>query len=154
MADRRRRVGIAPAAPDPSYVPSLVPEPQLGAERGLADRLPTPWGRAEPQLGARLGLADRLPAAGQAHRVSRVGRWGSLAEGGAEVFEQVVAVLDADREPDQIGRHGQRRASYRGVRHRGRVLDERLDSAERLAKREQPGPPAHLDRRLRTVNVA
>ena len=42
---------------------------------------------------------------------------------------------------------------HRGVRHPGRVLDQRLDAAERLAQREQPGPPAHLDRRRLSAGV-
>ena len=50
-----------------------------------------------------------------------------------------------DREPDQVGGHLQRRAGDARVRHPVRVLDQRLDAAERLAEREHPGAVA--DRR-------
>src|SRR3977135_1306477 len=56
-----------------------------------------------------------------------------VAERLAQVIEQVVAVLDADRQPDQVAGHLEGRAGDGGVRHPCRVLDQRLDPAERLA---------------------
>jgi hypothetical protein len=56
---------------------------------------PTPGQAAGPTV----GLVAGRPA-GQAGRPRC---W--LAEGGAEVFEEVVAGLEADREADEVGRH-------------------------------------------------
>ena len=51
-----------------------------------------------------------------------------------------------DRQPDQVGGHLELGARDRGVRHAGRVLDEGLDAAERLAERPDLGLAADLDR--------
>ena len=51
-------------------------------------------------------------------------RRSAVAEGLAQVIEQVVAVLDADRQPDQVAGHLEGRAGDRGVRHPRRVLDQ------------------------------
>ena len=51
-------------------------------------------------------------------------------ERGAEVGEQVLGVLDADREPDQVARDLQSGARSAGMGHAAGVLDQRLDSAE------------------------
>src|ERR1700678_4219031 len=65
-----------------------------------------------------------------------------------QVGQQVRRVLDANRKPHQVRRHGQRGLGDGGVRHPRRVLDQRLDAAERLAQGEQPGAPADADGRL------
>ena len=51
-------------------------------------------------------------------------------ERGAEVGEQVLGVLDADREPDQVARDLQSGARSAGMGHAAGVLDQRLDSTE------------------------
>src|SRR4029079_9463853 len=72
----------------------------------------------------------------------------SPTEGGLQVRDQVVGGLDADAQPDQVGRHLELGACDRGVRHPARVLDQRLDAAERLPEREHLGPVAHRQRLL------
>ena len=49
-----------------------------------------------------------------------------------EIVDQVVRRLDADREPDEARRHGERRVGGRRVRHPRRLLDQALDPAEAL----------------------
>ncbi|MDQ1684946.1 MAG: transporter, family, multidrug resistance protein, partial [Frankiaceae bacterium] len=63
------------------------------------------------------GLADARSAAGS-------------AEGGAQVGEQVVDVLDADRQADEVARNLQGGARSAGMGHAAGVLDERLDATE------------------------
>ena len=53
-----------------------------------------------------------------------------------------------------VVRHLQRRARHRHVRHLARVLDQRLDAAERLGQREQLRRRAHPQRRLPTAGAA
>jgi len=67
------------------------------------------------------GLADAREAA------SGGGRSG---EGGAQVGEQVVDVLDADRQANEVARNLQGGARSAGMGHAAGVLDERLDAAE------------------------
>jgi DHA1 family multidrug resistance protein-like MFS transporter len=52
------------------------------------------------------------------------------AEGSGEVGDQVVGVLDADREPDQVVGDLQRGARSAGMGHAAGVLDEGLDATE------------------------
>jgi len=52
------------------------------------------------------------------------------AESGAQVGEQVLGVLDADREPDQVARDLEGGARSAGMGHAAGVLDQRLDAAE------------------------
>jgi DHA1 family multidrug resistance protein-like MFS transporter len=51
-------------------------------------------------------------------------------EGGAQVGEQVLGVLDADREPDEVARDLEGGARNAGMGHAAGVLDQRLDAAE------------------------
>jgi len=51
-------------------------------------------------------------------------------EGGPQVGQQVVGVLDAHREPDEVARDLQGGARSAGMGHATGVLDERLDSPE------------------------
>jgi DHA1 family multidrug resistance protein-like MFS transporter len=53
-----------------------------------------------------------------------------LAESRAQVADEVVDVLDADREPDQVARDLQRGSRSAGMGHAAGVLDERLDASE------------------------
>jgi MFS family permease len=53
-----------------------------------------------------------------------------LAQRRAEVGDQVVDVLDADREPDEVARDLQGGARGAGMGHATGVLDERLDTTE------------------------
>ena len=53
-----------------------------------------------------------------------------LVEGAQQVADEVVGVLDSDREPDERHRHLQRGRGHGRVRHHGRHLDERLHAAE------------------------
>ena len=50
---------------------------------------------------------------------------------------EVVGILDAHRQPDEVARHLQHGTGHARVRHPARVFDERLDAAERLTQREQ-----------------
>ena len=72
-------------------------------------------------------LMDRI---GDARALERLG----------EVGDQVVGVLDADREAQQVGRHRRARPLDRGA-----VLDQALDAAERLGKPEDPRASDELD---------
>jgi MFS transporter, DHA1 family, multidrug resistance protein len=53
-----------------------------------------------------------------------------LSESGAQIGEEVVDVLDADREPDEIAGDLQRGARSAGMGHAAGVLDQRLDPTE------------------------
>src|SRR5271169_6094546 len=69
----------------------------------------------------------------------RLARGQRPVEPGAQVREQVLARLDADREPQQAlvdAGAGARLWIHRGVRHRGRMCHQALDAAERLGERE------------------
>ena len=52
------------------------------------------------------------------------------AQRGAEVGDEVVDVLDTDREPDEVAGDLQRGARSAGMGHAPGVLDQRLDAAE------------------------
>src|SRR4051794_15115268 len=67
------------------------------------------------------------------------------AQAPVEVGDQVVGGLDPDAEPDQVTRDLQVGAGHARVRHPPRVLDQRLDSAQRLAQREDLGPAADVE---------
>jgi len=53
-----------------------------------------------------------------------------LAQRSAEIGDEVVGVLDADREPDEVARDLQGGARSAGMGHAAGVLDQRLDPAE------------------------
>jgi MFS family permease len=53
-----------------------------------------------------------------------------LGEGAPQVGEQVLGVLDADRQPDEVARDLQSGARSAGMGHAAGVLDERLDTAQ------------------------
>jgi MFS family permease len=53
-----------------------------------------------------------------------------LAESRAQVGEQVLGALDADREPDEVARDLEGGARSAGMGHAPGVLDQRLDAAE------------------------
>jgi MFS family permease len=74
-------------------------------------------------LGAAVALGLRMP---ETRLLSAQGS----AQGSGEVGEQVVGVLDADRQPDEVARDLQRGAGHAGMGHATGVLDEGLDAAE------------------------
>jgi hypothetical protein len=47
-----------------------------------------------------------------------------------QIGDQVVHGLDADRQPDEVGRHLEFGTGNAGVCHPARVVDLRLDAAE------------------------
>ena len=51
---------------------------------------------------------------------------GSSSQGVVEIIEQIVRILDADREAQEVGRRGRA-----GPLDRGAMLDQALDTAER-----------------------
>jgi MFS family permease len=53
-----------------------------------------------------------------------------VGESGEQVGEQVLGVLDADREPDEVARDLEGGARSAGMGHAPGVLDQRLDAAE------------------------
>jgi len=60
---------------------------------------------------------------------------------GGKIFDQVVDVLQAYREPYEVFRNSRLRPERRihgGVRHALRVVDERFDASERLRKGKYP----------------
>ena len=61
-----------------------------------------------------------------------------------QVGQEIVDVLDADRETEQGGIDRQARTGERGMGHAGRVLNERLDGAEGLGQREYRRGLGHL----------
>ena len=68
------------------------------------------------------GLAESRAAASAAP--------GGSAQGGTQVGEEVVDVLDADRQANEVARNLQSGARSAGMGHAAGVLDERLDAAE------------------------
>ena len=105
--------------------------------------------------GPRILTAALTRGVGPLPRVERQRRGASACRRSAQrlvqVGEQVVDVLDADREPHQVAGHLERRAGGAGVGHPARVLDQRLDAAERLGQREQLRPLADLQRGVLAV---
>src|SRR5690606_21294869 len=79
---------------------------------------------------------------------------GSASEGLAQIGQEVVDVLDADREPDEVGGHFERRAGRGGVGHAAGVLDERFAAAQGFRERDHPDAVARLDRGLLALGVA
>ena len=69
----------------------------------------------------------------------------SSAQRLVQVGDQVADVLEADAEPDQVAGDLERGARHRGVGHPARVLDQRLDPAQRLGQGEHLGPAAGVD---------
>ena len=65
-----------------------------------------------------------------------------------QVVDEVVSVLDPDRQPEEVVGHLERRAGRRGMGHRSRVLDQALDGAERLGEREDLGRVGDAHRRV------
>jgi MFS family permease len=63
-------------------------------------------------------------------RVLAEGGGAQSAERGPKVGEEVVDVLDADRQPDEVAGDLQRGARSAGMGHAAGVLDERLDPTE------------------------
>src|SRR5919107_1366727 len=68
-----------------------------------------------------------------------------------EVLDEVLDRLEPDGEADEVGGNLERSAGDGGVGHPAGVLDERLDPAQRLRQRPEPGRAAHLDSRLLTA---
>src|SRR6476661_3355772 len=97
-----------------------------------------------PSSPTRAALVNVDPKSTQSSRVTRSSA--QTVERLLQVGDEVVDVLDAHREADQVGRHLELGAGHRGVRHARRVLDEGLDAPEGLAEGEQLGLAADLDR--------
>jgi len=76
-------------------------------------------------FGLTAGILGVAVAAGLAMPETR-----GLTEGRAEVGEEVVDVLDAHREPDEVARDLQGGARSAGMGHAAGVLDQRLDATE------------------------
>src|SRR5690606_8553938 len=71
-----------------------------------------------------------------------------------EIGDQVVAILDAGRQPDQRIRYADRRALFRRdrpVRHDRRMLDQAFDTTKAFRKREKLCP---LEEAFRSRQVA
>ena len=66
-------------------------------------------------------------------------RRGAPDERSLDVGEQIVARLDADRQANEVPGRRERLAGGRRVRHPGRLLDQALDTAERLGELEELG---------------
>src|SRR4029077_8845363 len=96
---------------------------------------------ADDYFGARPASARQRPASARQ-------RPASARQCLAEVLEQVVNCLNADRQADQIAGHLQRRSGHRRMGHPGGMLDQGFHPAERLPQREETGPPADRDRGL------
>jgi MFS family permease len=92
------------------------------------------WACAAAVLGAGALLA--LGAPETRHRAAASANGAGGTEGPVQVGDQVVDRLDADGEPDEVGRHLEGAAGGAGMGHPGWVLDQRLDAAERLAEDE------------------
>src|SRR3974390_1912148 len=77
-----------------------------------------------------------------------------LAQSGSEVSDQIVRILDADRETDQGVGDTELLAHVgcdRGVRHQRGMLDQALHAAETLGQREQA---AALQKAARLVEAS
>jgi MFS family permease len=92
----------------------------LGAATMTGLAMPETRGLAEARAAGSSGAGAGGSGAGAAES----------GEGGAQVGEQVLDVLDADREPDEIARDLQGGARSAGMGHAPGVLDERFDAAE------------------------
>ncbi len=85
-------------------------------------------------LQAARGHRRGRPAAGRAQLLTP-----SRRQRLAQIGDQVLGRLDPAAQPHQVGRDSGGRALDRLVGHRLGHLDERLDAAQRLGQREQPG---------------
>ena len=81
-------------------------------------------------FGLTAGILGVAVAAGVAMPETKGGAPVELTQGRAEVGEQVVDVLDAHRQPDEIARDLQGGARSAGMGHAAGVLDQRLDATE------------------------
>ena len=97
-------------------------------------------GRLTAPIVPRERLRGRRPGAPR-------GRYG-VVERPREVGDEVGGVLDPHREADERLRHLERRRRDGGVRHDGRDLEQRLDPAERLRQRPEPGSLGQRDRAI------
>lgn len=81
-------------------------------------------------FGLTAGILGVAVAAGVAMPETKGLAQDQSAQRRAEVGEEVVDVLDAHRQPDQVARDLQSGASHAGMGHAAGVLDERLDATE------------------------
>src|SRR6266550_6366482 len=72
------------------------------------------------------------------HRPGGTGSGGDLGERRLEIQQEILGGLQADGEPDQVPRRGERPLRSGGVRHSRRQLDQTLDAAERFGELEDP----------------
>src|SRR5258705_12044679 len=77
-----------------------------------------------------------------------------LVEGSAQVGDEILGGLDADRQPDERGIDLERRPGDGEVGHDRRQLDERFDATERFGEGKQPGRLADRDGPLGRVTPA
>src|SRR6266550_6262774 len=70
------------------------------------------------------------------HRPDGMGSGGDLGERRLEIHQEILGGLQADGEPDEVPRRGERPLRSGGVRHARRQLDETLDAAERFREFE------------------
>src|SRR5581483_5003400 len=91
-----------------------------------------------------------VPAGGICPRPGALplGAGGGADERCFEVGDEVGGRLDPDREAHEVGRRGEGRIGRRGVRHRGRDLDQALYAAEALGQLPDLRPPDERDRVL------
>jgi MFS family permease len=77
-------------------------------------------------FGLTAGILAAAAAAGAAMPETRT----VSGERGTQVGDQVVGVLDADRQPDEVARDLEGGARHAGMGHAAGVLDQRLDATE------------------------
>jgi MFS family permease len=85
-------------------------------------------------FGLTAGILAVAAAAGAVMPETLAARSGATGSGsgerGPQVGEQVIGILDADRQPDEVARDLQGGARSAGMGHAAGVLDQRLDPAE------------------------
>src|SRR5262249_40783042 len=118
----RRCDSISPAGPAPT-IPTCV---RISFSR--CPRLHAHWySKVAGEIETDSGLACPFPTA--------------LTQRRGEVGDEVVGILDADREPHQAIADAESRAhlgGHRAVGHQCGMLDQALDAAEAFGQREQP----------------
>src|SRR5665811_2244719 len=122
----------------------------------IRDRVVTVLGtdacaRTCPSVGSsRTALVNVDPKSTQSTRLNGRCRAssGALGQRTVEVVDEVLGVLDAGGETHEVTGHLQLGPADRGVRHTGRVLDQRLDATKALTQGPELGGATDVHRLL------
>src|SRR5450759_325604 len=118
-------------------VPMVVSTEALASTRPLAGSSRTALVNVDPKSTQSTRLNGRCGASA-----------GALGQRAVEVVDEVLGVLNTGGQTHEVGGHLQLGPADRGVRHTGRVLDQRLDATEALTKGPDLGGATDVDRLL------